>query len=113
MDKEMIPLCNLLNKFKGIKTTFCCFGHHRLGEFYLCFRCSNIKSLKKILRCFDYFFYNVTIEHDGPDGNPARNNEIAVDVRQNKEHGLLKGIINEDHIKEICKNLRKELKNVK
>ena len=48
MNKEMIAICNVLNSLPGIHTTFCCYGHGDPGEFYICFRCSNIKSLKKI-----------------------------------------------------------------
>lgn len=110
MDEEMIPICNLLNKFKGVTTTFSCFGHYHPGSFYICFRCSNIKSLKSITKCFEPFYqFTISIEYLGPDSKPAKKNEIAVDIRQ-MDFDQTDKIVTYTIVKDICKHLRKQLK---
>jgi len=82
----MIPLCDMLNSFPGIRTTFCCFGHGNPHQFYIALAASNIVSLKKILKAFSYHYrkealtYNIEAEWDGPTGNPCNSNEISIHI---------------------------------
>ena len=119
MDSEMIPICNVLNSLPGIHTTFCCYGHGDPGEFYICFRCSNIKSLKKISKAFShtncYVNYGfsggdslyINVEDKGPLVNPALRNEVSVRVSiENFRHKYPKIPMTEQILKKIVKCLQ-------
>ena len=121
MDKEMIPVCNVLNSLPGIHTTFCCYGHGIPSEFYICFRCSNIKSLKKISKAFshtncyaNYGFFNgdslyIEVEGEGPIGNPTLKNEVSVRVSiENCLHKYPRTPMTEQILKKIIKCLKNE-----
>lgn len=121
MDNEMIPICNVLNTLPGIHTTFCCYGHGIPSEFYICFRCSNIKSLKKISKAFshvncyaNYGFSNgdslyIEVEDEGPIGNPTLKNEVSVRVSiENCLHKYPKTTMTEQILKKIIKRLKNE-----
>lgn len=120
MDKEMIPICNVLNSLPGIHTTFCCYGHGNPGEFYICFRCSNIKSLKKIAKAFSHIncFVNygfkdgdslyLEVENEGPIGDPTLKNEVSVRVSIESFHRKYpKTPMTEQILKNIIKHLKK------
>lgn len=120
MDKEMIPICNVLNALPGIHTTFCCYGHGDPSEFYICFRCSNIKSLKKISKVFshincyvNYGFSDgdslyIEVEDEGPIGKPTLKNEVSVRVSiENFHHKCPKTPMTEQILKKIIKHLKK------
>ena len=87
MDKDMIPLCDALNSLPGVRTFFCCSGHGRgnEGEFYICMGCSNMRSLKRVIRAFsrrvqDSFVaarYVVELDHEFW---PLRKNEVGIRV---------------------------------
>lgn len=129
MDKEMIPLCKELNSFKGIETTFCCFGHGDPKNFYITMKCSNIKSAKYISKTFDeYSRHNdikfvISIDWIGPGAKPNKNNQIAIDIRIDykwnfefeHEDDFIKRMrcIVETDIKNLCKELRKNKTNFK
>jgi hypothetical protein len=48
IDKEVIPLCNVLNKLPGIQTSFSCCGHGK-DHLYVCFFADNMMDLCPIL----------------------------------------------------------------
>lgn len=48
IDKEVMPVCNLLNSLPGIATYASCSGHG-FDDCYIAFTCNNFKSLKKIV----------------------------------------------------------------
>ena len=87
MDRDMIPLCDALNALPGVRTFFCCSGHGRgnEGEFYICMGCSNMRSLKRVVRAFsrrvqDSFVaaqYVVELDHEFW---PLRKNEVDIRV---------------------------------
>lgn len=87
MDKDMIPLCDALNSLPGVRTFFCCSGHGRgnEGEFYICMGCSNMRSLKCIIRAFSHRVqdglvaarYVVELDHEFW---PLRKNEVDIRV---------------------------------
>lgn len=85
IDNEMIPICDALNSHHGIHTTFCCFGHGIPMEFYICFRCSSIKSLKRICNAFNSVrlpngdSFLVEADAFGP-SNSAKSNEISLRI---------------------------------
>ena len=121
MDKEMIPVCNVLNSLPGIHTTYCCYGHGIPGEFYICFRCSNIKSLKKISKAFShgncYFNYgfsngdslSLKVEDVGPIGNPTLKNEVSVRASiESCLHKYPRTPMTEQILKKIIKRLKNE-----
>ena len=49
MDKEVIPVCELLNNLKGITTIASCSGHGKSETCFVTFVCTNFKSLKYIV----------------------------------------------------------------
>ena len=83
----MIPLCDALNSLPGVRTFFCCSGHGRgnEGEFYIYMGCSNMRSLKRVVRAFsrcvrDSFVatrYVVELDHEFW---PLRKNEVGIRV---------------------------------
>lgn len=114
MDKDMIPLCDALNALPGVRTFFCCSGHGRgnEGEFYICMGCSNVRSLKRVVRAFsrrvrDSFAaarYIVELDHEFW---PLRKNEVYVRVgnkrvdhlnarERKKEFGAVIALLQED-----------------
>lgn len=117
----MIPICNILNSLPGINTTFCCYGHGIPGEFYICFRCSNIKSLKKISKAFshincyaNYGFSNgdslyIEVQDVGPIGNPTLKNEVSVRVSiESFQYKYPKTPMTTEILDKIIKNLKNE-----
>ena len=87
MDKDMIPLCDALNSLPGVRTFFCCSGHGRgnEGEFYIFMGCSNMRSLKRVIRAFSHRVqdgfvaaqYVVELDHEFW---PLRKNEVDIRV---------------------------------
>lgn len=53
IDPEVIPLCDCLNSFDGLETSYSCSGHGIFEEtskvFHIMVRCSTIDAIKKIL----------------------------------------------------------------
>ena len=93
MDKEMIPLCTALNRFKGIETTFCCFGHGVISQFYISLKCSDLMSLKQITKVFERYsrfadkYFIIECEYPGPLSNRCKRNELAIYIRLRKSVG--------------------------
>lgn len=52
MDKECIPLCDVLNSIEGIVTTESCCGHYK-DRFYIWFSCFDIKTISRLGRCVE------------------------------------------------------------
>lgn len=53
IDGECIPICEAMNKFKGIATTESCCGHGKT-PFHIFFKTSSLKELPALLYCVDY-----------------------------------------------------------
>ena len=89
MDRDMIFICDALNSLDGVRTFFCCSGHGRGndGDFYISLGCSNMRSLKHILKCFNVRRRGVISEVWKPyvlepadDFWPLRKNEISIRI---------------------------------
>ena len=89
MDKDMIPICDALNSLPGVRTFFCCSGHGRgnEGEFYISMGCSNMRSFKRIAKCFNIRRRGIEPEVWKPyvlepedDFWPLRKNEIGLRI---------------------------------
>ena len=52
IDTECLPLCNVLNKFKGIDTFESCCGHDE-HPFRIWFTAANLEALPPLLYFFD------------------------------------------------------------
>lgn len=89
MDRDMIPICDALNSLDGVRTFFCCSGHGRGedGAFYISLGCSNMRSFKRIAKCFDIRRRGITSEVRKPyelepehDFWPLRKNEMGLRI---------------------------------
>ena len=118
MDRDMIPICDALNSLPGVRTFFCCSGHGRgnEGEFYISMGCSNIRSFKRIAKCFNVRRRGVESEVWKPyvlepedDFWPLRKNEIGLRI-SNKCVDHLKYARRTRELGRIASELRKGAK---